>query len=161
RYEQRNSTKLLWQLVPNVGYYQVYYYNNGKWERIYSGSGHELYIRNPGKYRIRAVSYDGETRVYGKYSTINVKLMSGVGSLTAKGTTLKWTEDANANDYQIFYSKYPNSGYKKLVTTKNTSYNVSKKLTSGTYYFKVRSHGMVNDYYVWSQLSDYIKVIVP
>ena len=161
RCEQRNSTKLLWRSVPNIGYYQVYYYKNGKWERIYSGSGCELYIRNPGKYRIRAVSYDGKTRVYGKYSTVNVKLMSGVGSLTAKGTTLKWTKDANAGDYQIFYSKYPDCEYKKLVTTKNTSYNVSKKLASGTYYFKVRSHGMVNDYYVWSQFSDYIKVIVP
>lgn len=161
RYEQRNNTKLLWQSVPNVGYYQVYYYNGGKWERIYSGSNTQRCITQSGKYRIRAVSYDGETRVYGKYSTINVKLMSGVGSVSAVGTTLKWTKDANADDYQIWYSKYPNSEYKKLVTTKNTSYDVSKKLTSGTYYFKVRSHGMVNDYYVWSKFSDNIMVVVP
>ncbi len=161
RYEQRNGTKLLWQSLQNVGYYQVYYYNGGKWERIYSGASTQLYITQSGKYRIRAVSYDGETRAYGKYSTINVKLMRGVSSFTVNGTMLKWTKDANADDYQIFYSKHPSDEYKKLVTTKQTSYNVSKKLTSGTYYFKVRSHGMVNDYYVWSQFSDYIKVIVP
>ena len=161
RYEQRNSTKLLWQSVPNIGYYQVYYYNGGKWERIYSGSNTQRYITQSGKYRIRAVSYDGEKRVYGKYSTINVKLMSDVSSFIVDGTTLKWTKDANADDYQIWYSKYPTSEYKKLVTTKNTSYDVSKKLTSGTYYFKVRSHGMVNDYYVWSKFSDTIMVVLP
>ena len=32
RCEQRNSTKLLWRSVPNIGYYQVYYYKNGKWD---------------------------------------------------------------------------------------------------------------------------------
>lgn len=160
RYEQRNSTKLLWHSVPNAGYYQVYYYNSGKWERIYSGSNTQRYITQSGKYRIRAVSYDGETRVYGKYSTINVNLMSGVDTVNAVGTTLKWTKDANADDYQIWYSKYPNDEYKKLVTTKQTSYDVAKKLTPGTYYFKVRSHGMVNDYYVWSKFSDYVMVVI-
>ena len=57
---------------------------------------------------------------------------------------LKWTAFDGADGYQI-YRKEANGKYKKVATTKKTSYT-NKKLTAGTVYtYKVRAYAKVNN----------------
>ena len=57
---------------------------------------------------------------------------------------LKWTAFEGADGYQI-YRKEANGKYKKVATTKKTSYT-NKKLTAGTVYtYKVRAYAKINN----------------
>lgn len=57
---------------------------------------------------------------------------------TSQKVTLKWSKVSKAKKYQIYRSTSPNSGFKKIKTTKKRSF-VSKKYPSQGFYYKVRA----------------------
>ncbi len=69
---------------------------------------------------------------------------SGIKTLTVtmtKSTALRlsWSPAAGAKSYEIYYSTSPNSGFRRLASSKKTFYNFSKAKCGQTYYFKVRA----------------------
>ncbi len=69
---------------------------------------------------------------------------SGIGNLTVTMTKctalrLSWSPVAGAKNYEIYYSTSPNSGFRRLASSKKTIYNFSKAKCGQTYYFKVRA----------------------
>ncbi len=52
---------------------------------------------------------------------------------------LSWSPAAGAKSYEIYYSTSPNSGFRRLASSKKTFYNFSKAKCGQTYYFKVRA----------------------
>lgn len=69
---------------------------------------------------------------------------SGIENLTVtmtKSTALRlsWSPAAGARNYEIYYSTSPNSGFRRLASSKKTFYSFNKAKCGQTYYFKVRA----------------------
>lgn len=146
KFTQKGATKqITWSALENAGYYQLYYYNNSKWEKIYVGEKLSYNVTKNGKYRVRAVNYDGTKYVYSKYVTLDIDLIDRVdiSNSTVGKTSIKltWKKLNNVTGYQVYYSTTSSSsGFKKLTNVTGTSYTV-KNLTKGkTYYYKVRAY---------------------
>lgn len=145
KFTQKGKTKkITWSALENAGYYQLYYYNGSKWEKIYSGENRSYDVTKDGKYRVRAVNYDGTKHVYSKYVTLDVKLIDEVMPYSTEGKTsikLTWKKLKNVTGYQVYCSTTSStSGFKKLSNVSGTSYT-AKNLTQGkTYYYKVRAY---------------------
>ncbi|MBQ7295349.1 MAG: fibronectin type III domain-containing protein [Clostridia bacterium] len=149
RFKQNNTRILSWSPVSGAGYYQVYEQSGGVWTRIYSGAKTSIAIEKSGKYRVRAVNYDGEKRVYSKYTTINVTVVGYADLYETKAdgnkAVLQWSKAENATGYQIYYSNTDSkSGFKKLTNTSSTKYTVTN-LKDKPYYFKVRAYYKAKD----------------
>ena len=146
--QNTNDNKLVWNAVEGAGYYHVSHWNSDqkKWERVYGGADTYTTCISDGKYKVRAVNYDGEKYVYGKYSEeIEIHVMYRINLYVAeKGETsvkLKWSNTAGQTGYQLYYSTSKNSGYKKAIdTTTKHSYTVKNLEKGKTYYFKVRRY---------------------
>ncbi len=81
-------------------------------------------------------------------SVTSLKL--NASSKAKKGSiTVKWTVKGDASvaeGYQVWKSTKANKGYKKVFTTKKTSYKNTKGLKKGTrYYYKVRAYATAAD----------------
>jgi hypothetical protein len=114
------NSKLSWKEVDGAGYYQVLLKDGNKWKRVYSGSETEYTCRQSGEYKVRAVSYDGKTHIYGKYSTIKVNYVSIVKNVRLEGNILKWDALDNVTGYKIYYLSKDNSAVQVFgKTTKN------------------------------------------
>lgn len=94
----------------------------------------------------------GETTVTEEQSTESQEATALTGKVTGvrqeknskSAIQLKWTAFEGADGYQI-YRKEANGKYKKVATTKKTSYT-NKKLTAGTVYtYKVRAYAKINN----------------
>lgn len=69
---------------------------------------------------------------------------SGIENLTVtmvKSTALRlsWSPAAGAKNYEIYYSTSPDSGFRRLASSKKTFYNFNKAKCGQTYYFQVRA----------------------
>lgn len=135
---------LTWSEVDGAGYYQLYYYKGSKWVKVYSGTSTSYENPVSGKYRVRAVNYNGEKYIYSKYTTIEINVVGSVGieslKISGRNVTLKWNKVSNTTGYQVYYSTKEGSGYKKLVSTSKKSYTVKNLEKGRTYYFKVRAY---------------------
>ena len=145
--QKGNDNKLTWNAVEGAGYYKVYWWDNynKKWTRVYCGA--DTYTTNisDGRYKVRAVNYDGEKYVYGKYSAeTELHTMSPlnlvVPETTSNSVTLRWSNTSDQTGFQLYYSTNKNSGYKKAVDTTKRKYTVKNLEKGKTYYFKVRRY---------------------
>ena len=145
--QKGNDNKITWSPVKGAGYYKLYRKNDNDkdWVRVYCGSQTEYEQPVYGEYKVRAVSYDGEKYVYGKYSdTIEVYPMYRIGLVlegkTDNSATLRWSNTAGQTGFQLYYSTSKKSGYKKAVDTTKRKYTVKNLKKGETYYFKVRRY---------------------
>lgn len=145
--QKGDDNKLTWSPVDGAGYYKVYHYDeyNKKWVRVYCGA--ETYTSNisGGRYKVRAVNYDGKKYVYGKYSDeIELNSMYTVNLVvpetTSNSVTLRWSNTVGQTGFQLYYSTDRDSGYKKVVTTTKRKHTVKGLEKGKTYYFKVRRY---------------------
>lgn len=152
KYTQKGPTgKLSWSNVEGAGYYQLYYKNNGKWQRIYSGINTSVNCCQSGEYKVRAVSYDGKTHIYGEFAKATVNYLRYVGSLKLKDSTLKWKKHDNVTGYIVYYCTEKDGAYKKLTSTSENKVDVS--LLEGVYSFRVRSYYKSKSGTIYSQYS--------
>ncbi|MBE6746963.1 MAG: DUF4474 domain-containing protein [Ruminococcaceae bacterium] len=145
-----STATLKWGKVTRATGYRVYQYDAAakKWNRIKETSKTSLSVSglNAGqayKFKVRAYYKSGDTRKYGSYSSVLtvVAKPSKVNNLAVTNVrdtsyTLKWDKVTNAEEYEIY--RYEASGWKKLDTTKSTSYvvrNASNEYVS----YKVRA----------------------
>ncbi len=140
---------ITWSAVKNAGYYQIFYYNGTKWEKIYSGRqtkfctpnyGKFTYMKN-GKYRVRAVSYDGKEHIYGKFANLTINIVKDTSITSAKksGTsvTLIWKKVEGATGYLV----YDNTGKrKKIANVKGTSYTIKNLEKGKKYVYRVKAY---------------------
>lgn len=64
----------------------------------------------------------------------------------AKAASLSWKKDSYVSGYELYRSRKKASGYKRVGTLSKNSYTActNTKLSSGTYYYKVRSYILVD-----------------
>lgn len=106
--------------------------------RCYKGSTAEKYAKENG------VKY--------KYFSNNPDEVTGfkASGVSTSAIALKWTSVSNATGYVIYQYNSTQKKYVKLISTKDTSYKVSK-LKSGTIYkFKIKAYKKVNGKYYYS-----------
>ena len=87
---------------------------------------------------VTIIKNDGLTASAASTSSISIKKSPTLKAGTVKATSVKlsWTTTKNADSYKL-YKSTNNKNWQGVVTTKATSYTVSK-LTAGTkYYFKL------------------------
>ena len=166
RSQTSKESKLTWSAVEGAGYYQVYRWNEDtqKWEKSYSGGATEYLNPVSGKYKVRAVNFDGEKYVYGKYSSViefNALYGDIIRSATVNGTSvkIKWSQSAGQTGFQVYSSAKRNSGYAKVGTTSKYSFTVNNLVKGKTYYFKIREYYKYSDGTIaYGPFSDVVKV---
>lgn len=92
------------------------------------------------KVRVRGfVNIANNQKVYGTWSSYDyfARCTGTDTNLKKSGNKLKasWKKVPGASGYTIYMSNKYNSGYKKMGTTKKTSYTINKKLQKGKYYY--------------------------
>lgn len=157
QYTTDKRVKLTWKKVSGAKGYQVKYkVGSGKWK---SKNTSKTYLRlkkfnsSTVKYKVRAYEVVKGKKVYAKYSKpCTVKRYSlrpkqiKISSIqdTHYSLRVKWKKVSKATKYQVYRSTKKSSGYKKVATTSKTYFNDTKigtgKLTSKTYYYKVRAY---------------------
>ncbi len=146
------TVKLTWKKVPNAKGYMVYRYNSSKKKWVKKATiktnttSYTMKKLTPAKgYRFAVKAYaplNGEQVESRSYASIyaatapkavNFKVKAG-----KRKATLKWSKVKGATGYTVYYKV--NGSWKKLKSTKGTSYT-KKKLKSGTRYtFTVKAY---------------------
>lgn len=150
------NSKLTWSEVDGAGYYQVFRKDGNKWKRVYSGDKTTYICRESGQYRVRAVSYNGTSHVYGKYSTIKVNYVPMVQNMRLEGNILKWDPLENVTGYKVYYLSYDDPAVQTFAKTSKNEIDVSSiknirdlmvrayyKTSSGTQYGSILNKGIV------------------
>ena len=63
---------------------------------------------------------------------------------------MSWNSVPNIKSYEVYYSTSPDSGFKRLTTTKKTFYDFKRAKCGQTYYFQVRTMSKVGKQKVYS-----------
>lgn len=130
-----------------IDYNQSFIYRNGRW--IDFAEFVDQYNYSLGNLCIKAFS-DKSGASIGKVTNARI---AGTAKNTAK---LNWTKVSGAKGYEVYRATSKNGTYKKVATTKRTSYQ-DKDLSSGkTYYYKVRAYKMKGNRTVAGSLSSVV-----
>ena len=81
---------------------------------------------------------------------------------SGKSAALVWTKYSNVKGYELYRSKKKSSGYSRIASfSKNTTTACrNTNLSSGTYYYKVRSYIVVDGKKYYGAFSDAKKVTI-
>ncbi|MBQ8528004.1 MAG: fibronectin type III domain-containing protein [Lachnospiraceae bacterium] len=97
----------------------------------------------PFQYRIRTYTTLNGTKCYGEWSAFAYAVpQANVTAVKASNTSvkLKWAKIQGAKSYTIYRATKEGGKYKKVATTKKTSYTVKKLKTYTDYYFLVKAN---------------------
>ena len=146
---------LTWNKVPAADGYIIYQYNTSKktWtkkaalkdnvasykvKRLASGTDFRFavkaFIQLPNGKQITSSSY---TSVYTATAPDAVKFTVKSGKNKA---TVKWNKVKGATGYTIYYKTKAKGSWKKLKSTKGSSYTKKKLKSGATYYFTVKAY---------------------
>lgn len=117
-------------------------------------------------FKVRPYSFDGETKVYGAYSSIvSAKTAVGIPVLIWKNVSstainLSWSTILGASGYEIYRSSTSTGTYTLQTTTTSVSYTKSALSKGTVYYYKIRSYRWVGNSKVYGAFSapKYVKV---
>ena len=153
--QSTSEIKLTWKKVTGADGYRVYQYNSktGKYEKIKTTTGTSYTVKKlkagtTYKFAVKAYTKDnGETlwaASYKKFTTATKPATPTVKATAgSKQATISWNKVTGATGY-VVYMQDEFGDYKKIGSTKKTSYT-RKKLTKGkTYYFRVRAYKTVD-----------------
>ena len=169
--------------LVNNGYDGVQAYlksDDGKWKKEYEGEVEpektiEKYIFRYSSenafyfYKFRGyVTLTNGTKVYSEWSNT---LYTQTGykpsapyvsahSKKKKTAKLSWSKVSKANGYDIYRSTKKKKGFKKIKTTKKTSYTCKKLKGKKKYFFKVKSYRVIYGVKIYSNFSKVAKVKV-
>ena len=162
-----NSVKISWK-KQEVSGYKIYRSTKKKsgyklvktttetsWENKKLTAGKRYY------YKVKAYNKSGNIKKSSlKYSSVvsavpKVGAPSGVKVTKAGNRSLKisWKAGKYATGYQIYRATSKDGTYKKIASTKSTSYTNNKLTTGKTYYYKIRSYKKVGEKYKYSSYS--------
>lgn len=148
------NVKLTWDSVSNASGYVVYQYNTPKkeWEEKASlgadTTSYTIKKLSPSmEYRFAVRAFiqllNGESAFSASYSSLDTATAPNAVKFKVKPgkkkATVNWTKVKGADGYIVYYKTKAKGSWKKLKSTKSTSYT-KKKLKSGkTYYFTVKA----------------------
>lgn len=148
KYTNKTVT-ISWKKNSVVTGYEIYNSKNRRALRIKSasttsGTVKKLKAGTAATFRVRAyVNKDGQY-YYGPFKSIktatapNSTKITSLTSKKAKQAVIKWKKVSGATQYEVYRSTSKKGKYKKIATTKKTSYT-DKKATGGRkYYYKIR-----------------------
>lgn len=148
KYTNKSMT-LSWTKNDVVSGYEIYNSKNRRAARVNKpttakGTVSKLKAGTAQTFRVRAyVNKDGQY-YYGPFSSVkgatapDSTKISSLKSAKKKQVTVKWKKVKGATQYEVYRSASKKGKYKKLATTKKTSYT-DKKATGGKkYYYKIR-----------------------
>ena len=96
----------------------------------------------PGSYTVKITlkgKYSGSVKLSFTIAPRTVKNVKTVSSSAGKAKVI-YTAVTGATGYEVFYSTGKTGPYKKLASTKTTSYTRSGLTRGRTYYFKIRAY---------------------
>jgi len=180
---KEGSTHYAYIDLVNHGYDGVQAYlksDDGKWKKEYEGEVDpektiEKYIFRYSSenafyfYKFRGyVTLTNGTKVYSDWSnTLNMQTgyKPSAPYVTArskkkKTAKLSWSKVSKANGYDIYRSTKKKKGFKKIKTTKKTSYTCKKLKGRKKYFFKVKSYRVIYGVKIYSDFSKVAKVKV-
>lgn len=140
------TAKLSWSKVSKASSYEVYAYLGGKWKKVGTTKKTSITVKElpsgkKTKLKVRAVSKSVKSAFSSEVSALT--LVGKVSSLKiserkTKSIKMKWKKTTGATSYEIY--RYKGGKWKKIGTTKKTTYTDSKSLKKGTEYkYKVRA----------------------
>lgn len=149
------SAKISWSKVSKATTYEVYAYIGGEWIKKGSSKSTSFTVKGlpsgkKTKIKVRAAAKLGGKTVYGVYSgelsvLTTVGKVSGLKASVRKtdAITLSWKKTTGATGYEVY--RLIDGKWKKLGTTKKTTFTDSKSLKRGTEYkYKVRAVQKIN-----------------
>ncbi len=166
---KQNSSviKLTWPASAGATGYRVYVYStkNSKWKVMVSFttkcSATKSGCKSGTNYKFAVKPYikiDNEyfwAESYTSITTTTKPLPPVLKATSLKGgVRLEWSKVRGADGYMIYYSSKPNSGFKKLKTTKSLTFTKTGLTSGQTYYFKAYAVKKLNGEYVYSKFSD-------
>ena len=149
-----DEIELTWNAASGADGYQIYRYSIKSREWILLGEtidnyfeAEDLLSATAYKFRVRAFSEDGGSRVYGSYSDSystctrpkDVKNLH-VNDKSTGSVTLKWSPVARADGYQVYRYNSSTGKWTRLITTSKTSYTITGLSAGTTYKFRVRPY---------------------
>ncbi|MGN0467585.1 MAG: fibronectin type III domain-containing protein, partial [Acutalibacteraceae bacterium] len=160
-----STVTLSWGKVggSDIKYY-VYSYNpnaKSKYKQIGVTTSNKFSVKklkSGTTYRYAVRAYGNPSKKWGKMSAVlttatapaAVTLKVTAGSKQAK---LTWNKAAGANGYEIFIATSKTGKYKKLASTKSTSYTAKNLTKDKTYYFKVRAYKTIGKTNIYGSYS--------
>lgn len=148
------SVKLTWKKVSKAKGYIIYQYNGSKkkWIKkktlntnttsytvkgLSSGTPYRFAVKAYTQSKGKQVSSKSYTSLYTstKPNAVGFKITSG-----KKKATIKWNKVKGATGYIVYYKTSEKGSWKKLKTTKNTSYTKTKLTSGKTYIFTVKAY---------------------
>lgn len=101
-------------------------------------------------YKVRPYCVVNGVNVYGNYSSYKAlkPVLKPIGKASVRKTgktsaKVSWSKVSGAGGYEVYKSTSKSSGYKKIKTTKSTSYTYSKCTIKRRNYFRVRAYRTV------------------
>ncbi len=151
----KGNITISWSAVENAGYYQVYYYKDGKWVKVYTGVKTTFTLNDQinygtNKFKVRACAYDGSEYVRGSFASVTTYRLGNIYYLDAKASknkvvlSWKWNGVEEPTGYQVYY-RVKGGTYKKLSNSKTTKFTANKLKSGETYQFKIRAYVKAND----------------
>lgn len=165
------AVTLSWKKSKGATGYRVYRYDSSskKWKTVCSYTRKNKFtlkgLQSGRKYKfsVRTCVKIGDKLVWSERSdsiTTCTKPSSPVLKSSAYKYSIKlsWNKIKYADGYTVYVSTNPNSGYKKVKSTKKTSLKIENLNSKKTYYFKVYSYRNLSDSKVNSYASQIKKV---
>ncbi len=154
--------------------YIVYMYKkkSGKYEKVWRGTSTKFvkkdadYNKNY-SFKIRTYKDTKAGRIYGTLSakkTIKLLMPEKMAKPKASKKTLNsvkisWSEEANADMYQLYRATSIDGKYKRVYSSKQPGSFIDENLSEGSYYYyKVRAYRKVDDKKYYGEFSDVITV---
>lgn len=162
------TVELKWTKVAGATGYRVYIRKSGKWVKVKTLSAKNTAYTVTGleglkeyRFTVRPYAKTDKGTVWGSYATSvkvttrNPKQVQLTATSTSKAITLKWEKVAGATGYRVYVRE--NGKWKKLKTTKATTYTASS-LKSDTYYsYAVKAYKKSKGKTTWYPLSETCK----
>lgn len=162
------TVELKWTKVAGATGYRVYIRKSGKWVKVKTLSAENTAYTVTGleglkeyRFTVRPYAKTDKGTVWGSYATSvkvttrNPKQVQLTATSTSKAITLKWEKIAGATGYRVYVRE--NGKWKKLKTTKATTYTASS-LKSDTYYsYAVKAYKKSKGKTTWYPLSETCK----
>lgn len=110
-------------------------------------------------FRVRAYVIKNGQYFYGPFTSVktatapNSTKIKSLASKKSKQAVLKWNKVKGASQYEVYRSTSKKGKYKKIATTKKTTYTDKKLKGKKKYYYKVRVSKKINKKNYYSSYS--------
>ncbi len=149
------NVKVSWTKVANATKYEIWYSSaktSGykKLKVTDAVSSANVFMKQNWWYKVRGYTFQNGTRINGAYSDpVRFKLTLAkpaapvVKKASKKTVKVTWKKVANADHYEIWYSKKKASGYKKIKVVGNVKTATVNGIRNTNVYYKIRPYAFI------------------